>query len=177
MEGERMRKVEVSPYNNRWSSMFDKEANVLREIFGSQIVEIHHIGSTSVKGLNAKPVIDIMPVVKIIHKVDLFNEEMKKSGYEPVGENGLAGRRFFQKGGNNRSHHIHVYQLGNPEIDRHLAFRDYLREHLIVATQYGNLKEKLSQQFPSDIGSYIAGKEQLIVEIEHKALSWYRMKK
>ena len=138
---EEMRKVEVSPYNNRWLSMFDEEANILREIFGSQIVEIHHIGSTSVKGLNAKPVIDIMPVVKNIHKVDFFNEEMKKSGYEPMGDNGLAGRRFFHKGGNNRSHHVHVYQLGNPEIDRHLAFRDYLREHPIVATQYGDLKE------------------------------------
>lgn len=83
-------------------------------------------------------------------------------GYEPKGENGIPGRRYFQKGGDNRTHHIHIYELENPKIERHLAFRDNLREHPDDVKKYGNLKEELSQRFPNDIKSYINGKEQLV---------------
>ncbi|MBM7644518.1 GrpB-like predicted nucleotidyltransferase (UPF0157 family) [Scopulibacillus daqui] len=171
-----MRKVEVTPYHPRWTRMFNEEADQLRDVFGSVILDIHHIGSTSVEGLKAKPIIDMMPVVRDIHNIDGFNKAMIAMGYEPMGENGIPGRRFFQKGGDNRTHHIHMYQLGNPEIERHLAFRDYLRAHPKSAKEYGNLKEALAQQFPYDIESYIKGKEQLVTDIEQKALAWYRRK-
>lgn len=131
-----MRKVEVTPYNPQWVAMFEEEASILRTIFGSEISEIHHIGSTSVPGLKAKPIIDIMPVVRDIHRIDAFNGAMIAIGYEPKGENGIIGRRFFQKGGNNRTHHVHVFESGNPEVERHLAFRDYLREHPEEAKPY-----------------------------------------
>ncbi|NNU94891.1 GrpB family protein, partial [Geobacillus sp. NFOSA3] len=65
-------------------------------------------------------------------------------------------------------------ELGNPEIERHLAFRDYLRSHSDVAKKYGDLKEELSKRFPCDIESYIKGKEQLVLEIERKAVAWYK---
>ena len=81
-----------------------------------------------------------------------------------------------KKGGDNRTHHIHIYQLGNSEIDRHLAFRDYLRAHPDAAKKYGDLKEDLSQRFPYDIESYIKGKEQLVLEIDRKAMVWYQSK-
>ncbi|MFF2589162.1 GrpB family protein [Peribacillus butanolivorans] len=169
-----MRKVEVTEYNNQWTSMYKEEANVIHKIFGPEIIEIYHIGSTSVYGLKAKPVIDIMPVVRKIHLIDEFNKNMLGVGYEPKGENGLSGRRFFQKGGDNRTHHVHIYQLGNPEIERHLAFRNFLRENPSAAEKYGDLKEELSYIFPYDMDSYIKGKEKLLLEIERKALSWYR---
>lgn len=169
-----MRKVEVTPYKEQWISLFEEEASKLYEIFGSEIIHIHHIGSTSVKGLKAKPIIDIMPVVKNINRVDEFNTVMVSIGYEPKGENGLSGRRYFQKGGDNRTHHIHIYELENPQIERHLAFRDYLREHPDTVKKYGNLKEELSQRFSYDINSYINGKEQLVLEIERKAMAWYK---
>lgn len=168
-----MRKVEVCPYNEKWVSLFEEEADHLRHIFDEQMVAIYHIGSTSVPGLKAKPIIDIMPVVKNIHRVDPYNSRMKELGYEPKGENGIGGRRYFQKGGDHRSHHIHIYEQGNSNIDRHLAFRDFLRTHPDVNKQYGELKEKLAQQFPYDIGAYIAGKEKLVLEIERQALEWY----
>lgn len=79
--------------------MYEKEAKKLCNIFASEIIEIHHIGSTAVKGLTAKPIIDIMPVVKDIERVEDFNIAMIDIGYEAKGENGLPGRRFFQKGG------------------------------------------------------------------------------
>lgn len=109
--------------------MYEKEAVKLRKIFRSEITEIYHIGSTSVDGLIAKPVIDIMPVVRDVNRIDDYNTEMIDIGYEPKGENGLPGRRFFQKGGDERTHHIHFYEMGNTEIERHLAFRNYLRTH------------------------------------------------
>jgi GrpB-like predicted nucleotidyltransferase (UPF0157 family) len=169
-----MRKVEVTPYNQQWASMFEEEANKLRHIFGEQLVAIHHIGSTSVPGLEAKPIIDIMSVVKDIKLVDEHNESMQKIGYEPKGENGIPERRYFQKGGDNRTHHVHVYQVGSPHVERHMAFRDYLRTHPSVVKEYGDLKRKLAQEFPYDIESYIQGKERLVVTIEQQALEWYR---
>ncbi|WP_262174692.1 GrpB family protein [Saccharococcus sp. Marseille-Q5394] len=153
-----MRKVEVMPFSERWSLEFEKEAAVLQEILGTEIIEIHHIGSTSVRGLSAKPIIDIMPVVKDISRIDQYNGMMAGIGYEAKGENGIAGRRYFQKGGDERTHHIHIYEDGSQEIFRHLAFRDFLRAHPEKAKAYGNLKEKLAQQFLYDIESYINGK-------------------
>lgn len=169
-----MRRVEVKPYNEQWLSMFEEEANKLLEIFGSEIIKIHHIGSTSVNGLMAKPIIDIMPIVRDINRIDEFNTAMVAIGYEPKGENGITRRRYFQKGGDNRTHHVHIYELGNPEIERHIAFRDYLRVHPYDAKKYGDLKDALSQRFPYNIESYIKGKEKLVLEIERKALEWYR---
>ncbi|GAA0418884.1 GrpB family protein [Agaribacter marinus] len=169
-----MRKIEVKPYDEYWNSMFENEAKKLHGIFGPEIIKIHHIGSTAVNGLKAKPIIDMMPVVKDIHRIDEYNSAMISIGYEPNGENGISGRRYFQKGGDNRTHHVHIYELGNPEIERHLAFRDYLRANQDVVKEYGDLKKELSQQFPYDIASYIKGKEQLVLEIERNAVAWYQ---
>ncbi|WP_084157473.1 GrpB family protein [Oceanobacillus manasiensis] len=168
-----MRKVEVCPYNEKWATMFLNEAKKLHEIFTTEIIEIYHIGSTSVPRLKAKPIIDIMPVVKNVSAVDNFNEQMKAIGYVPKGENGIAGRRFFQKGGDNRSHHVHVFQNGSQEIVRHLAFRDYLRVHPVERENYAELKEKLAAQFPYNMEAYIQGKNDLVKEIEERALGWY----
>src|SRR5690625_2800411 len=152
--------------------MYEEETVKLRKILGAEIYKIYHIGSTSVDGLIAKPVIDIMPVVRDVNRVDDFNTAMIDIGYEPKGENGLPGRRFFQKGGDERTHHIHFYEIGNTEIERHLAFRNYLRTYPYAVKKYGSLKKQLSQRFPDDIKAYISGKEKLISEIEKKAIGW-----
>lgn len=106
-----MRKVEVHSHNQKWSLKFAEEVEKLTFIFGSEIVDIHHIGSTSIQGLKAKPIIDIMPVVRDIELVDKYNQAMRDIGYEPKGENGIPERRYFQKGGDKRSHHVHFYQF------------------------------------------------------------------
>lgn len=167
--------VKVTAYNQNWVRQFEEEAERLKDIFGDEIVEIHHFGSTSVPGLKAKPIIDIMPIVKDIEKVDSFNQQMIAFGYEPLGEFGIKGRRFFRKGGDNRTHHIHMFQFNNrEEIDRHLAVRDYLRTHPEAARQYGDLKEQLAKQFPKDIEAYMDGKDEFVKALERKALDWYR---
>lgn len=168
-----MRKVEVCSYNEKANEMFAEEAEKLNLIFGKEMVDIYHIGSTSVQGLKSKPIIGMLPVVKDIEKVDQYNDEMKKIGYQPKGENGIPGRRYFKKGEDNRTHHVHMYQIGSDEIKRHLVFRDYLRNHPDVMKSYGDLKEKLAKQFPCDIDSYINGKDPFVREIEEKALNWF----
>ncbi|WP_110929580.1 GrpB family protein [Bacillus massiliglaciei] len=168
-----MRNVVICCYSEEWAIKFKEEANKLRSIFEKELIDIYHIGSTSVPGLKAKPIIDILPAVKDIRHVDWYNAEMKQMGYEPLGENGLSGRRFFQKGWDARTHHVHFYQAGSDEIKRHIAFRDYLKSHSDVRDSYGQLKEKLARQFPYDIDSYMAGKELFIKDIERKAINWF----
>ncbi|MBP0725695.1 GrpB family protein [Bacillus sp. RG28] len=169
-----MRKVEVTKYNEEWISLFKEEVHKLSKVFGDELIDVHHIGSTSIKGMKAKPIIDILPVVKDIKRIDGYDNAMVSIGYEPKGENGIPKRRYFQKGGDQRTHHVHIYEQGNSEIERHLAFRDYLRTHPEDVIKYGNIKEKLSKQFPYDIESYIEGKEKIVIKIERKALAWYR---
>jgi len=77
-----MRKIEVVEYDENWMKLYDEERSLIREVFKDEIVEIYHIGSTSVPGLKAKPIIDIMPVVKNIENIDKYNEKMKNLGYE-----------------------------------------------------------------------------------------------
>ncbi|MFM1652852.1 GrpB family protein [Brevibacillus sp. B_LB10_24] len=167
-------KVVVTEYNDTWNHMFSEEAQKIKGIFGDELVDIHHIGSTSVPGLKAKPIIDIMPVVKDIEKVDAFDEQMTGLGYECMGEFGIKGRRYFRKGGDNRTHQIHVFQVDNKEaIERHLAVRDFLRTHVEAAKQYGNLKEMLAKHYPDDIEAYMDGKDAFVKELERTALYWF----
>ncbi|MFS1514451.1 GrpB family protein [Chengkuizengella sp. SCS-71B] len=169
-----MRTIKVVPYQDEWVNKFQEEALKIKEIFGDQLVEIHHIGSTSVPGLKAKPIIDIIPVVKNIKEIDLFNEKMEAIGYEARGEFGIPGRRYFPKGGEkHRSHHVHVFQKGDQHIERHLAFRDYLIAHPEVAKEYEVLKEELANKFSNNPERYSDGKETFIKETEKKALKFY----
>ncbi|MDJ0333350.1 GrpB family protein [Planococcus sp. S3-L1] len=171
-----MREVRVLPYDEQWVSLFVKEATKLKGMLGEEIVSIHHFGSTSIPGLQAKPVIDILAIVKEITLVDTYTNQLEGLGYEGKGENGIPGRRYFQKGGDERTHHLHIYQIGSLEIERHLAFRDYLRTHSVARKEYGKLKSRLSQKFPYDIESYIQGKEQLALKIQKEALEWHSKK-
>lgn len=169
-----MRKVNVLPYNEQWPVLFATEADELKRILGEELLAIHHFGSTSVPGLAAKSIIDMLGVVKDIELVDRFNAELQIFGYEGKGENGIPGRRYFQKGGDERTHHLHIYQIGSPEIGRHLVFRDFLRAHPDAAEEYGELKLRLAKQFPYDIDSYINGKEGLATDIQGQAIAWQR---
>lgn len=169
-----MRIIEVVSYDEAWKSHFTREADQLSRIFLDELLEIHHIGSTAIPGMKAKPIIDIIPVVKDISRIDRFYPSLIDLGYDPKGENGIPGRRFFCKGGDNRTHHVHVFQMGNPQIERHLAFRDYLRTHPEASRAYCNLKEKLAASYRANPSAYNDGKSELIQQIEQEAILWYR---
>ncbi|WP_188456212.1 GrpB family protein [Virgibacillus oceani] len=165
-------KVRLSRYDENWINMFEDEAAFLSGIFEDEIIEFEHFGSTSVPGMTAKPVIDMMCLVKDIGKIDRFNDQMRLLGYDVAGEWGIHGRRLFRKGGENRTHHIHVYQYDNPQIKRHLVFRDYLRAHPDEVERYRGLKEELSQRY-DDTALYSKAKKPFIKEMEQLALEWY----
>lgn len=167
------RKIEVTDYRPEWESMFKEEAKKIKKILGKNCIGIYHIGSTSVKNMASKPIIDIMPVVKDLSLVDAHNKEFESLGYECRGEFGIPGRRFYAKGGDNRTHHIHLFEQSNQtDIQRHIAVRDYLNSHPDTAAEYAALKKKLATEFPFDNDGYCGGKEKYMKSLEEKALHW-----
>lgn len=165
--------VRVVAYDARWADEFRKESEKIKEILGGECVAVHHIGSTAVEGLQAKPIVDIMPVVKDIGKIDALYPEFEALGYECMGEFGIAGRRYFRKGGDERTHQVHIFEESNrADIGRHLAVRNYLRTHEEERRAYGELKETLARKFPRDIEKYCDGKERFVRALEQRALSW-----
>ena len=166
--------VRVVDYDPEWPARFEAEAAVIREIVGDNLIALFHIGSTSVPGLKAKPVIDMLPVVRDIAALDALNEKFAAAGYEAMGEFGIPGRRYFRKGGAVRTHQAHAFQYDNVyAITRHLAFRDYMRAHAEARAAYGELKAALASRFPDDIGAYCDGKDEFVKEYERRALIWH----
>ncbi|TCJ02074.1 GrpB family protein [Cytobacillus praedii] len=166
--------IKVIDYNQNWSSDYLKEEQSIRSILEEELVNSFHIGSTSVPGLKAKPIIDILLVVNDINKLDSFSNQFQDIGYEVMGEFGITGRRYFRKGGDNRTHQIHAFQFDNiQEIERHLSFRDYLRQFPEICKEYGQLKSKLADQYPTDIDGYGDGKDDFVKKIEKEALKWH----
>ncbi|WP_084787733.1 GrpB family protein [Anaerobacillus alkalidiazotrophicus] len=164
-----MRKVKVFPHKQKWIEMFQEESEKLKTVFKDELIHVYHIGSTAIPTIYAKPIVDIMVEVTNISKVDKFTSEMEELGYESHGEYGIPNRRFFSKGGDNRTHHVHIFEHGNGEIDRHLAFRDYMIAHPEEALKYSQLKQTLAEKFPTNIAMYIEGKNDYIKVIDKKA--------
>jgi GrpB-like predicted nucleotidyltransferase (UPF0157 family) len=167
-----MRTMEVVPHNPLWKTEFNKEAEVLSSILGDEIVNIHHIGSTAIAGIYAKPIIDILVEVRDIDSINKYNSRMQELGYTSRGEWGIGGRRLFIKGITQRTHHVHIYQSGNPEIARHLKFRDYMNAHPDEAGQYEKLKKELADKYKYNPTEYNDGKDAFIKEIDRKAKEW-----
>lgn len=170
--------IEVVAYDSQWEVSYHDEAAVLKEMLGSLLWRSFHVGSTAVPGLAAKPVIDMVLVVKELKALDEYHTWFTELGYAVLGENGIAGRRFYVKGEKPRTHHLHAFQMDNlTEIGRHVFFRDYLRAHPAVCQTYSELKRALAQQFPDDRHGYVAGKHESVKEIEAQAIEWYWQKK
>ncbi len=166
------RRIEVVSYNSNWKGMYKEESKKIKNVFSDIIIDIHHIGSTAIPGIKAKPVIDILVEVKDIEGVDQYNNKMKELGYEVMGEYGIPKRRFFRKGGNKRTHHIHIFQVGNEEIERHIRFKEYLIAHSDEAREYSKLKEELLNRNIYDVDNYTNSKSDFIKGIDRKAKLW-----
>jgi GrpB-like predicted nucleotidyltransferase (UPF0157 family) len=165
-----VRKIEVVDYDPSWPTRYAAEREIILRSLGDLVVAIHHIGSTAVPGLAAKPIVDIMLAVRDLSALDARNAEMEALGYRPMGESGVAGRRYFKKGGDDRTHQAHAYVSGDPNLSRHLAFRDYLRLHPDVAREYGDLKRSIAQSCDNDIARYCDGKDAWVKRVEAVAV-------
>jgi GrpB-like predicted nucleotidyltransferase (UPF0157 family) len=157
--------VELVPYRPEWIKMYQDEAEKLEHIFGDHLIELHHIGSTSIPGIFAKPVIDVMAIVKDIELIDGLNDQFILSGYRPRGELEIAGRRYFGKS----DFHVHTYQIGNENIEKQLLFRDYLLKHPKEAQRYSELKKELAIKYPEQRKIYTEAKAPFVQEILNKS--------
>jgi GrpB-like predicted nucleotidyltransferase (UPF0157 family) len=171
-----VRKVEVVPHSRQWRDAFAAESKHVAAALGDNVIAIHHIGSTAIPDIYAKPIIDLLVEVKDIHGVDERSSAMESIGYEVMGEYGISGRRYFRRNNSEgiRTHHIHAFESGLAEIERHLAFRDYLIAHPKDAQRYSELKRQLGKEHADDIEAYMDGKDAFIKEMDHKAAHWRR---
>ena len=166
--------ITVSEYDPKWPFMYSEEKEKITAILKSNCIAIYHIGSTSVEGLWAKPVIDILVAVRSLEETDAASESFSEIGYEYLGEFGLPGRRYLRKGGDERTHQIHIFRADDwNNISRHLAFRDFMRSHEEERSEYAELKKSLAEKFPYDIDGYCDGKDGFVKEMEKRALSLY----
>ncbi len=168
--------IEVIPYDRKWPVYYEQEIELIKPIFSENFLKAHHIGSTAVPNLAAKPTIDILIEVKDIFSVDQLNPQLQAQGYAALGDYAIKGRRLFIKGKEKRTHHIHVFQSDNQEIIRHLYFRDYLIAHSDIAKEYGELKTQLAEKYHNDRQAYLSGKDQYVKELEKKAIAWFKNK-
>ncbi|ALB62745.1 hypothetical protein AFK62_09635 [Cronobacter condimenti 1330] len=160
------RQITLEPYDPAWPARFDEEAQRVRATLGAVARIVHHIGSTSVPGLAAKPVIDMLLEVSSLAALDACNARMQALGYTPRGEHGIAGRRYFIKGDSARTHHLHAFETGSEHITRHLAFRDYLRRHDDAANEYQRIKFAAARDSGFQSDSYSEQKTAFIERIE-----------
>ncbi|MBE9065423.1 GrpB family protein [Leptolyngbya cf. ectocarpi LEGE 11479] len=169
-----MRKVEVVPHDPSWRKIFDIELKQITDTLGENVVAIHHIGSTAIPSIYAKPIIDLLVEVNNIVQLDQQNSLMESLGYEVMGEFGIPGRRYFRKNNQagDRTHHVHTFEVGSDQVERHLAFRDYMIAHPDDAQRYSELKRKLAREYPTDIDGYMDGKDGFIREMDKNAAQW-----
>ena len=154
----------VVPYDPAWAVLFEEETLRLRRLIGEPLLELHHVGSTAVPGLAAKPILDVMGVVREITALDPLRAVFESGGWEWKGEFGIPGRRYLVKRDLQgiRSAHLHLFPSEHPEIARHLLFRDRLRARPEVAVEYARLKRDLAVRFRHDREGYSGAKHAFI---------------
>ena len=163
----RGKKVIVLPYDEAWKDDFEKIRAELADALGDLALRIEHVGSTSVPGLSAKPVIDIDVVIKDNTVLNDAVAALAKIGYFHEGDLGIKGREAFGYEGKEhlKKHHLYVCPEDSPELKRHITFRDYLRSHPEAVREYGRIKEEGAALFPEDIDKYMNYKAPVINKI------------
>jgi GrpB-like predicted nucleotidyltransferase (UPF0157 family) len=168
-------RVELVAHDLRWAEAAKTESDALAAALGSAILVVHHIGSTSVPNIRAKPILDLVPVVTSLERLDECRGLTEALGYEWWGEFGLPERRYCTKDDLNtrrRLVQLHCYETGSSEIVRHLAFRDYLRARSDLAREYEQEKLRCQALHPDNTHSYGSCKNAWIKRIESQALAW-----
>ncbi len=165
----------LEDHNPIWQVQFELEAARIQSALGEIATTVHHIGSTSIPFILAKPIIDILVEVQSLAKLDAASAKMGQLGYEIMGEFGIEGRRYFRKfdASGTRTHHVHAFVKGSEHVLRHLAFRDFLIAHPSIAREYSDLKSSLATLPMISRDAYIDGKSPFIKATEEQAVAWY----
>lgn len=167
--------IELVPYNSQWPIMATAEIKLLREVLpNNHLLDIQHVGSTAIPGIQAKPVIDIQIAVDSLLAIkQTAIDTLKTIGYEYWYENPDPERLFFAKGmppfGEKRSHHVHIVEPSSRHWQEKILFRDYLIAHPDYAHQYEALKIRLAKQYTHNREKYTEAKTEFIKDIIQKA--------
>jgi GrpB-like predicted nucleotidyltransferase (UPF0157 family) len=164
--------ISLAPPSPLWIAKFEVERGILEAILKGECAQVHHIGSTAIHGISAKPVVDILIEAESLDGIDARNEAMSQAGFRPKGENGISRRRYFQKESSGvRTVHVHAFQKGDIRIERHLAFRNGMNAHPDMAKEYERVKQKamemsegISQRYQEIKGEFIEAKTRLFLK-------------
>ena len=161
------KKVIVLPYDVAWESAFEAIRAEIQTALGDLMLGIEHVGSTSVKGMSAKPCIDIDVVIRDYSVFDAVVQKLDAIGYIHEGDLGIKDREAFKYADKPHlmTHHLYVCPRDSEELHRHIAFRDFLRKNPEAVKEYSMVKEKAAELFPDEIEQYIAFKAPCIEEL------------
>jgi GrpB-like predicted nucleotidyltransferase (UPF0157 family) len=168
--------VELVTHDPAWATFAECETARLRDALGTLLLEVHHIGSTAIPQIVAKPIIDLVPVVENLDQLDASRAKIESLGYVWRGEFGISGRRFCLRDDprdGRRLVHAHFFAGGDSQIERHVAFRDYLRANPDLAFEYEALKIRLAAEH-NDRLEYADAKTPWIRSVESAAINFYR---
>ena len=162
-----MAKVTVLPYDKAWKSAFEDIKRELEGVLGGLALGIEHVGSTSVEGLSAKPIIDIDVVIKDYSVFGSVVEGLASIGYTHEGDLGIKDREAFDYTGKPHllRHHLYVCPEDSQELRRHITFRDFLRSDPEAVRVYSRVKETAAALYPDSIDKYIEYKSPCIEEL------------
>jgi GrpB-like predicted nucleotidyltransferase (UPF0157 family) len=156
--------IVVGTYNPQWTVEFEQLKEYLLTAVNGAAVEIHHVGSTSVANLSAKPILDIDIEIADMSAFPKIKEQLSTLGYRHEGNYGIDGREAFKYDNTAfMAHHLYVCPSDSAELRRHLTFRDYLRSHPDAVREYSELKQSLAEKYGNDIDAYIDGKTAFVL--------------
>jgi len=164
--------VGIEPYDSSWPARFEEERAAVADAIGDWVVGgIHHVGSTAVPGLDAKPVIDILVGVSDLPSSRGCIEPLRRIAYLYTPHRASEMHWFCKPNPARRTHHLHLVPTGSRRFREELAFRDHLRSHAEVAAEYAALKRTLAARFERDRGGYTAAKEGFIRAVLDAAMA------
>ena len=157
----------VVPYDPRWVDLFEEAQAGLLSALGTSIMDVHHVGSTAVSGLCAKPILDLLVLVPSFDEAAQLAPELAALGYEFRPDESVPDRHFFRRphGGDIRTHHLSLSEPGSRNEQVTIAFRDALRDDSGLAEAYGHLKLDLARRFPNDRPAYIEEKSVFVRQV------------
>jgi GrpB-like predicted nucleotidyltransferase (UPF0157 family) len=165
------RKYHVEPYSSAWPHQFESEAKILKDILGKDATAIEHIGSTSVPGMDGKPTIDILVLIKDLSATDQYLEKMKNTGYEHLSGYVMPDSILFRRMKENiLLSNVHVFQKDHPHVHEMLSLRDYLRSHPEEVKAYSDKKKELFQKYPEDYATYRKLKDVYMDDLKKRVL-------
>ena len=162
----RTKSVVVEKWNPKWKDEFERIVDSLGEDVIYNSIKIEHVGSTSVEGLSAKPIIDLDIVIEN-DKFEIIKRLLNDKGYKHEGDLGIEGREAFSYSGKEElmTHHLYVCTKDSEELFKHITFRDFLKNNSALASEYSKVKEQAAVLYPDDIDKYMEFKSEIIEKI------------